>query len=153
MTFVQILHERRVTGVFVKQHANSTTQSMLSDDNEILNRKSQSNLGTAASPPLTQRMDSSAACPTSCAMPTADKSNHSGAGTILLMYDWTNLPYVNDHCTLNVYRRKQRHAKVSRRLAQSSPIGWLNRAKNTQLATQWRQPHCKVAGTRDFFVN
>jgi len=39
------------------------------------NKKSQNNLGRAASPPLTQRMDSSAACASSCAMSTVDESS------------------------------------------------------------------------------
>jgi len=34
-----------------------------------MNKKPQSNLGRAASPPLTLKMDSSARCATSCAMP------------------------------------------------------------------------------------
>lgn len=42
-----------------------------------LNEKPQNNLGRAASPPLMQGMDSSAACVTRCAMPTADESNHT----------------------------------------------------------------------------
>jgi len=33
-------------------------------------------------PLLTQRMDSSAVCATSCAMPTADEDNHSAAGML-----------------------------------------------------------------------
>jgi len=32
--------------------------------------------------PLTQRMDSSAACASSCAMPTVDETNHSAAGML-----------------------------------------------------------------------
>ena len=47
-----------------------------------IDKSSHSHLGRAASPPLTQRMDSPASCATSCAMPIADKSNHSAAGTL-----------------------------------------------------------------------
>jgi len=45
-------------------------------------KEAQSNLGTAAPPPITQSMDSSAACATSCAIPTADESNHSDMGML-----------------------------------------------------------------------
>jgi len=42
----------------------------------------ESDLGRAASPSLTQRMDSFVACVTSCAMHTANESSHSAAGTL-----------------------------------------------------------------------
>jgi len=41
-------------------------------------------LGRAASPSLTQKMDSPAACAISCTVPTADESNHSATSTLHL---------------------------------------------------------------------
>jgi len=59
------------------------------------NKKSQSNFGKAMSPPLWQRMvDSSAACATSCAMPTTDKSNHSATGKLHPHHSATFFLYV-----------------------------------------------------------
>jgi len=53
------------------------------------NKKFQSNLGRAASLPIIQRMDSSAPCATSCAIPTVDESNHSAAGSLHPHYSAT----------------------------------------------------------------
>ena len=56
-------------------------------------KKSQSNLGRAASPPLAQRMDSSAAY-SSCAVLTVDESDHSAALTLHPHHSATFLLYV-----------------------------------------------------------
>jgi len=63
----------------------------------FINKKSQSNLGRAALPPLMQRMDSLAAC-SGCSMPTADESNHSDTAIRCTM-----TPQINDsHAANNV---------------------------------------------------
>jgi len=54
----------------------------LSDDNTNAGKKSQIKLGRATSPLVMQRMDSSAACATSCSVPTVGESSHSAAGTL-----------------------------------------------------------------------
>jgi len=62
------------------------------------NKKSQSNLGRATLPPLMQRMDSSAAFATSCAMPTGDESNHSATDMLHPHCSATSSYTLDLHC-------------------------------------------------------
>jgi len=68
----------------------------------------QSHLGEARRHPSQQRMHSSSLCATSCAMLTADESNHLAAGTLHLHCSVTCVPYVTDRPTLSLDNRSVR---------------------------------------------
>jgi len=71
------------------------------DENKKVIEKSQNNLRRVTSPPLIHRMESSAACVTSCAMTTADESNHSAAGMLHPHCSATFVLYVTLHCPIS----------------------------------------------------
>jgi len=69
-------------------------------------KSSQSHLGRAASPPLTTENGLAAACATSCAMPTADKSNHSAVGMLHAHRSATCFLYVTLRCPIPLSSQK-----------------------------------------------
>jgi len=82
-----------------KQHLLKTTQCNVTTTRKITSPSPKS-FGKSASLPLWQITELPVLCATSCTIPTADKSNHSGTGTLHPHSNATCILYVTQRCLI-----------------------------------------------------
>jgi len=79
---------------YIKVDINRKLLPLMSIIKTIITSHPLSHLGRACHYPSWQKKDSLASCDTSCAIPTADESNHSAMGTLHQHGNATCIPYV-----------------------------------------------------------